>query len=356
MKVLIAFPERKTNTNPFAYTLKDGLENIGCDVSMGLDEFWKYSDKYDLIHIHWPDSLVEKWNPTDVEVIFLQKHIEEIKTKAVIIYTRHDIVPHYCNSINKLKCYDIVEKNADAIVHLGNYGIPELKEKLQNKRVSHFVIPHHIYDSVYDNSITQQKARMKLSIPQNKFVVLTFGEYRDAEEAHMVLSGFKEYKNRKKYLLAPRLRNLFIVKVKSRFSWKWIKNKLVIGKLKLAGINMGRDFVSNDYLPYYFAAADLVLIQRKVVLNSGNIPMAFLFKKPVIGANIGNMGELLTETNNVVFDPNKKGALANAFSEAEKKLNQGIGNSNYNYAIQFMNINSIAQQYLEVYQSTLKNK
>jgi len=356
MKVLIAFPERKTNTNPFAYTLKNELESIGCDVSMGLDEFWNYSYKYDLIHIHWPESLFKNWKPTDAEVLLLQKHIKEIKKRSAIVYTRHDIGPHYSRNINKIKCFDIVENAADAIVHLGNYGIQELKEKLQKETTSHFVIPHHIYNSVYDNRISQQQARKRLSIPQNKFVLLTFGDYRDAEEVNMVLSGFEEYKNKQKYLLAPRLQKRLNEEVKNIFSWEWIRCKLLIIKLKISGVNMGSKFVSDDYLPSYFAAADLVLIQRKVILNSGNIPMAFLFKKPVIGANVGNIGELLTETNNVVFDPNKEGALTKAFCEAEKKSTTALGNSNFNYAMKFMNLNSIAQQYLEVYQSALKNK
>ncbi len=350
MKVLIAFPDSKTIENPFVRTLKNELEDIGCDVDMGLDKFWEFSYKYNIVHIQWPDSLFKNWNPSDLEVLFLKKQIEEIKKTTKIVYTRHNLIPH-SKSINRSKCYEIVEENADAIVHMGSYGIERLKENMKNHRVKHYIIPHHLYEKEYDENTTQKEARKILNIPQNKFVILTFGRYRNAEEVHMVLSGFREYRNKHKYLLAPRLEKILFKKEEERKKWKRIKNKLVLLKFRMNGIHMDSDSVSDDYLPYYFAAADVVLIQRKVILNSGNIPMAFFFKKIVIGANVGNMGELLIKTNNIIFNPNKKGDVAKALFEAEKKLGEGIGDNNYNYARQYMNINSVAKQYLKVYQN-----
>ena len=354
MKVLIAYPNNVAVDNPFVRTLKDGLEKIGCDISWVLDEFMGYSNKYDIIHIQWPNPVFEILTPTDIGVLKVEKHIAEIKKYSKLVYTRHNERPHYTQNQNVLKCYKIIEQNSDAIVHLGAYGIREFKEQLQNNNNKHFVIPHHIYEEEYDNNITQKEAREKLNIPPNKFVVLTFGAYRDKEEAEMVLSEFAALDMKHKFLLAPRLKNILMKDVNHVFILNWLRSKLISMKLKKQKESFGEAFVSNDLLPYYFSASDVVLIQRKKILNSGNIPMAFFFKKLVVGANVGNVGELLIKTNNMVFNPNETGALCETLKEAEQISSSDIGENNYIFAIQNMNIKTVAKQYLEVYKSVLQ--
>ena len=351
MKVLIAYPNNVAVDNPFVRTLKNGLEDIGCDISWGLNEFWNYTTKYDIIHIQWPNSVIANWAPTNIEVLKLEKHIAEIKKHSKLVYTRHNERPHYSQNQNILKCYEIVEQNADAIVHLGDYGITEFKEQMQNENIKHFVIPHHIYEKEYDNSITQQAARTKLGIPQNKFVVLTFGAYRNEEEVEMVLSEFAALNLENKYLLAPRMHNIYIKGINRLIFLRWLKGKSISMKLKKQNVYVCSAFVSDDLLPYYFSAPDVVLIQRKNILNSGNIPMAFFFKKLVVGANVGNVGKLLSETNNIVFEPQVKCSLCNALKEAAIQTSSNIGETNYIYAMQNMNIKTVVAEYLEVYKT-----
>jgi len=81
--------------------------------------------------------------------------------------------------------------------------------------------------------------------------------------------------------------------------------------------------------------------------------MAFYFKKLVVGANVGNVGELLLKTKNIVFDPNEKGALCKALKEAETKSLSTIGENNYNFAMQYMNIKTVSEQYFEVYKAVI---
>lgn len=56
------------------------------------------------------------------------------------------------------------------------------------------------------------------------------------------------------------------------------------------------ELIDNCDLPYYMAASDVIFIQRKDILNSGNVPLAFLYHKVVVGPKVGNIGELLSET------------------------------------------------------------
>jgi hypothetical protein len=351
MKVLFVYPEINPNDNPFVRTLMKGLKDQGCDVSLGRQEFWQNASNYNIIHIHWPDAMFEKVPPTDSEVNSLEKHIVFIKKTSKIIYTRHNEKPHYSNDSNRHKCYELIENNADAIIHLGNYEIESFKKRLNNTCIKHFYIPHHTYDKLYKNSITKIEAREKLKISKKKFVILTFGIYRDKEEVDMVITEFNKLLIKNKYLLAPRLISFLVKDFSNNIFIKWIFQYYYLLKLLRQKINSGSKYIDDKYLELYFKASDVVLIQRKNILNSGNISLAFYFKKPVIGPNYGNIGELLKQTNNILFEPNQDGSLCNAMMEATKINLSELGQNNYNYAINYMNIEVVAQQYYDVYKN-----
>lgn len=187
-------------------------------------------------------------------------------------------------------------------------------------------------------------------IPEYRFVILTFGNYRDNEERKMVLEAYNNLKIKNKFLLAPRLYKKNTIS--NRFSIKWInsKLKLIIYKLKNIRIEY-TNFIADKDLPYYFATADVVLIQRKRILNSGNVPMAFYFKKVVVCPNIGNVAELAKSTGNPVFDSEDIFSICQAIENAKKLNEKDLGLKNYQYALKNMNIDKIARSYLAVYQS-----
>lgn len=64
---------------------------------------------------------------------------------------------------------------------------------------------------------------------------------------------------------------------------------LVPALLRLRNIRAGAngELIDNDELPYYIAASDVIFVQRKRILNSGNVPLAFLFRKVVASRTTG---------------------------------------------------------------------
>ena len=115
--------------------------------------------------------------------------------------------------------------------------------------------------------------------------------------------------------------------------------------------------ISNTELPYYFSAADIVLIQRKEILNSGNVPMALFFHKVVAGPKFGNIGELLDLTGNPTFDLTDSHSVIEAVTHAQQLANTGYGEKNAEFARQNMNTELIAQKtilcYQQIYNLTL---
>ena len=109
--------------------------------------------------------------------------------------------------------------------------------------------------------------------------------------------------------------------------------------------------IDNCDLPYYMAASDVIFIQRKDILNSASIPLAFLFHKVVIGPNIGNIGEILQDTGNPVFHPDNQFDIIRALEAARQLSARRKGEDNYAYAIENMNSGKIGKEYAELYRN-----
>lgn len=116
------------------------------------------------------------------------------------------------------------------------------------------------------------------------------------------------------------------------------------------------ELIDNCDLPYYLAASDAIIIQRKDTLNSGNIPLAFLFRKVVTGPNTGNISEILLRSGNPTFHPNESASIANALDICIKLSTLGHGEENYQFALENMNLKKIGKEYAEVYKKVIYGK
>lgn len=303
MKILQASWTPHKATNPFVYTLMDEIESKHNDVVFGegIDEFYKDSAfDYDIVHIHWPEALFNG-EERRFSLEEAKKRIDELKLRGIkIVCQCHNLEPHYTSDSDKIEIYKHVYSHSDVIVHLGEYSKHLLEEKYPD--VKHVVIPHHVYDTVYTKIPTKEEARKRLGLKKNAKYILCFGAFRGHEEQLIVSNLAKRLKSKGIYFLAPgfqyvpekrKFSHYFKLEYHLKFFLKYFRNIIITGKSFNA--------VSDEELPYYYAAADACLIHRKKILNSGNLIMALYMGKPVVGPNTGNVGLLLQETGNPNF-------------------------------------------------------
>ena len=111
------------------------------------------------------------------------------------------------------------------------------------------------------------------------------GIYRHHHNHRHDLQGRIVLPRRKKLLLAPRM-----------LPGSYPKPLLSVIRclLHLLGVRTENNerIISDEDLPYYFAVSDVVFIQRCVILNSGVVPMAFLFGRGVVGPDSGVVGRI----------------------------------------------------------------
>ena len=355
--------------NHFVPSLANALQKQGCEVVYGLERLWT-DDVFDcdIVHFQWPEFVFgnQKKEFSDNDITCMNHRLMQLKGKGIrIIVQVHNLKPHTRNDNNILRLYELLYLQADIIVHMGVYSRELLQPQYPNAQ--HVVIPHHIYDDVYSFNIPQEEARQRLHLPTDKKIILSFGKFRNNEERNFVLS----IKDSSLFLdsLEPRRSfnerstlhsSLFLMPGFYRETLHtWNPKKLAIRlyntcKYKLKGIKFCNDVIPDDLMQYYFCAADVVLIQRLDILNSGNLPMAFHAGKVVVGPDVGNVGEILRETGNFTFDPHD---MRSAVSSLQKALMEPTkGKENRIYATEHWASGLIATTLFKCYQQSKSYK
>ncbi len=290
MKIFMVHEDPWHAGNPYIYTLIEGLQQncSDCSVSWGRELFW--SDdifSFDIVHFHWPQTFMGNDKHTEDDLL---NHIIKMKAAGVkVVATCHDLQPHYGRFGDKAESLNIVYSHCDAIIHLGEYSKTLFEEKYPY--IKHFLIPHHLYDTVYRFFPSQSESIKYLGLPENHTYILCFGTFRADEERQLVINVSKQLNDKKVIILAPGFmdvgwHSIFVPFRKlKKIYYQYRYNIYCTGKTWKS--------VGDDILPYYYGAADIVFIQRLKILNSGNAIMPILFGKVVVGPDCGNVGPLL---------------------------------------------------------------
>lgn len=361
MKILIAYTASGTSDNPFVRLLADGIRACGYEVVCSVEEFRSNAADYDIVHLQWPEELFRWKAPAPADVDTLEQQFQTLKNNGIpLIYTRHNTLPHHGNPL-VAEAYGLVERYADAIVHLGDCSLREFTAAHPDSEQLQVMIPHHIYEGLYDMDITRDAGRRALGIPADRLVVLAFGAFRHAEERRLVWGAFRRLHYPAKFLLAPRLWPY--TRRGSRF--KGLKR--LAGRLLYAAAHSAEGFfdsritspeplIPDEQLPCYLAAADVVFIQRTDILNSGNVPLALSFGRVVTGPASGNIGGLLAETGNPAFDPADPRSVDIALERAARLSATDQGARNRAYAQEHFGIGRIAAMYGGLYERLYDGK
>ena len=373
MKVYFVVKEPSERTiNHFVSSLGNALQKQECEVVYGWERLWTDDVlECDIVHFQWPEFIFgpDIKHISDEKVERLRLRLGLLKEKEIKVFLQiHNLKPHGNQDKNVLRLYELLYQHADVMVHMGKYSRDLLQPQYPNAQ--HVVIPHHIYDEIYSFDYTREEARERLHIPLDRQVVLSFGKFRNEQERNFILSlknkcsswppaplkGEKATECATTLPLGGRGANspIFLMPGFYRESLHTWNPKKFITRLfhtinyRLKGIKFCNEVIPGDLMQCYFCAADVVLLQRLDILNSGNLPMAFAAGKVVVGPNVGNVGQILHETGNFTFDPHDiksaESALLKALTETTK------GKENKTYATEHWSSDLIATTLLKYYQ------
>jgi len=181
--------------------------------------------------------------------------------------------------------------------------------------------------------------------------VLTFGNFRYAQEKALVTTAISGQRDRRVRLIAPKWHKAseYAFSLKHPMLALRSLNKCI--RARLTGMSLDcKKVISDEEVARYFTAADVVLIQRVEDLNSGNIPMAFLFGKTVVGPDCGNIGDWLRKTGNVVFDATRSESVCSGLSRALALSETGLGAENHRFAMENWSTQCVGALHAELYE------
>ncbi|WP_304343528.1 hypothetical protein [Chryseobacterium koreense] len=304
MNILFAYDLSETD-NQFVQIHIRLLQELGCEVTVSMDQFWNPTRTYDYMVINWPECFFD-WKPniSDEQVQQLNASLKRWKRGSTRIITfLHDEYSHFGRGANLNLLFDLCYRHSDVLIHLGNYS----KNKYTNlyPDSQHHLIYHPLYTD-FQTDLGKHAARIQLGVTENVYLVFVPGGIRKPDEVDYCLEIYRRLPVKNKQLIFQKTN--FLAKPQSLKSFidlkVWGYYLFHMNKFKLLeNIGFLRGFMEKDVLSAYFAASDLIIIPRTDILNSGNILLAAQFGKPMIGSGAGNMGEMLMILGQQCADP-----------------------------------------------------
>lgn len=321
MKVFLPF---KKDLNPYLEEIQKYSQH-----TFVYGNYNNYTPAFNIVNIHWPEAIFDWFEPTEVQLQELENSIKKWKVNSKIVYTKHDIGRHKGMTSKFTKLFELIEKNSDVFIHLGNYSKEHYKSKYPN--ASHKIVFHPLYESSF-KIYSKSEAREKLNIAKDALVIIAPGSIRTFAERNMILSAFKKLKVVNKVLISTNMRSEIKYDFRGRVKLKKvfdIRNYLVKRfkeKHRPPEYLFTYEKLINEDLSIKMSAADIVIIPRIDILNSGNLFLGLTFDKIVVGPATGNIEEQLNLFKLPVFDPN-------SISSVTKALEKGIALCNSDYVI-----------------------
>jgi glycosyltransferase involved in cell wall biosynthesis len=171
------------------------------------------------------------------------------------------------------------------------------------------VVPDPLPDAIFspDQDISKQVCRAQLGLPQERIVLLYFGELRGSKGPDVLLKAVP--------LLPPEVLVVFAGRPMKGLPLDWEQEVTTQGVAARVRLDLGR--VPDALVSVYFQAADAVVLpyRRSFLGTSGVLQRAAGAKKPVIATDAGEIGDLVRRHGlGLVVDPEDPRQLADAIN------------------------------------------
>ena len=257
------------------------------------------------------------WNP--FFAFCFSAIIKNIKKKcnAKIIFICNNILPHE-RFIGDYFLTKKLFKLADGFIVMSNDN-----EKLLAKIINepkYLKLNHPNYD-IFGKALSKETAKTALGISRKR-VILHFGLIRPYKGLDLLLNSIP--------LINDKVDD-FIVLIAGESYEDSSQYKKIIEELDISNlVRMKLKFIPKNKVALYFSASDLVVLPYKSATQSGIIPIAYQFNKPVIVTNVGGLPEVVLDgKTGFICNPTKESIAKNiikfyskGFKEFSKNINK----------------------------------
>jgi glycosyltransferase involved in cell wall biosynthesis len=277
---------RSGDTKPYNALLYSALKQLGVNVRefRGHQSLRNHSD---VLHIHWPESLIEVRNPL-AAWITAQKHRVLFRMArrrgTKIVWTIHDLTPHDCVYPDiELPFWQDFVRLTDGVIALTQTGLDLARDRYGCLRtVPAFVIPHGHFREAYPRSMGRNEARQKLGMPERSTVITYFGQVRPYKNIPQLVRAFRTLED-------PNLRLLICGRLSKRID---LRQDILAAADEDPRIRLVLRYIKPDEIQTFLAAADLLVFPYAQILNSGSAILGLSFDRPILVPGLGALPEL----------------------------------------------------------------
>lgn len=287
----------ETDKDPSRLVLRTGCEYLVDPINplTWLSVFWRMrQDDPDALILQW---WVPYWTPTLAGISFLVRTFTSIK----IVYICHDIAPPDGGGPFDRHLARFVLKRGDSFIVHSQGNLQNLRQMLSKNDV-HLTV-HPSYD-MFSGGCPPDKSEVQARLGVHGRTILFFGFVRLYKGLEYLLQALPEVLKR----LDVQLLIAGEFWIPESYYRQFIDDENVAKHVVIVN-----RYIPNEEVPYYFAAADVVVFPYVAGSQSGAVQLAYGFGKPVIVTGAGGIADVVKEgKTGLVVPPRNSQALAEA--------------------------------------------
>ncbi|MCK5020784.1 MAG: glycosyltransferase [Candidatus Peribacteraceae bacterium] len=293
------FPGRKRIGKEL--TSLEYLPQIDVFDGMDYDSIRSWYRAIDFLKSKEPDIIIMQWWTSSVAHLhIILKIFNDIGLKAKIILEMHEVSDpiemqnFFLNKYSHITGY-ILQGNADLMIVHSESDKNLVAERYEIQKELIEVVPHGLYD--HYPMIEKGYARKKLDF-EDEFLILYFGLIRPYKGVPYLIDAFDalplEIISKSKLLIVGEMWEGYDEVSNAIKESK--NNKKIISKF---------EYVSDDEVPLYFSACDVVVLPYTRASQSGVAHIAMCFGKPIVVSEVGGLKESMSIYSGTFFIPPK---------------------------------------------------
>lgn len=274
------------NGNPYTRLLYEHMEAEG-DVEVdGFTLLEPLQKRYDVWHVHWPDSLLSypsKVAATAYVVAELMLFAWARLWGTKLVWTTHDLGPHESHH-PQLEAFfwRVFIPMVDGIISLSETAREEAYTRFPRLRsVPSAIVPHGHYRTAYPTTITKDEARRQCGLRPEDRVVVFVGRIRPYKNVVPLIRAFRAWDDEDARLIVAG--NPISDDLAQQVRAAQEGDDRVRADLR---------FIEEEEIARFLAASDLVALPYTAIMHSGTALLALSFDRPVLMPDRGAMSEL----------------------------------------------------------------
>jgi len=301
-----------------------------------------------IVHLHFVDfGFLEYYN------LILAKKVFGFHAVGTV----HDVesFEKYAKGDSSRHNYEKFLTLLDAVVLHTEYAKNELVKNLgsdmvDEKKIQTIYGPDFDVESLDSNFIEKNIAREHLNLPQDRKVILFFGQIKKVKGLDLLLKALAE-------VITKEPSALLVIAGKV---WKddYSEYENIIEEYGLVNyVDQRIGYVGNDDVPHYFNAADLVVLPYRKIYNSGVLIRSMSFGTPVLASDFGPFKEfIIPGKNGFLFKAENVESLAENLQEIliDTTLLKQVSLEERASIKEHFALDAIGKQYCALYESVLK--